>query len=256
MWNNDIFARVSADSSVELEVSLNTRKIKLKAQLIGQRQQEYLVFELARNINWHELQNLLVDAPMVIVRTLLPSGEVAAGVCSYLSTVPYPRKLLFLSYPNRVEVQNLRRSPRLEIELKAELSFVREVASDDVEMHEDAAKPALLNGLITDISAGGLGFSCLREDLETVLPEPGQAVELTAYADDQQQPLTYLVGELRSCRERQQDNLHFGIELHGGMDDFSDVVNQLVLHSRQLKHLLKAAEQRLSPKLSADLSLC
>jgi len=228
MWQYqpDNFAEIPSNTSIEIQINVLAQQHKVKAVIVGQRENDFLIIELGRGAPWQQVATLLQDSSSVIIRCVLPCGSVMAGVTSYMTSATYPRKLIFLTFPSAVERRNLRNKPRMEVELAARLRFNETSAIGDLE------------GWVSDLSLGGVGFVCSY----TNPVERDDIVEKSIDLDviDEGNVLVTLIGHVRSCRLSRTTattHLQLGVRVEGCSSQYPNCLNELILHSQQVKAL-------------------
>lgn len=196
------FDQMPGNCIVTLQINVATQQIKQRAVMIGHKLNDYVILEFGRDADWRILLSCLTESTAVIIRAVLPNGDVIAASCSYLSMTHYPRKLVFLNFPKEFEKRHLRANPRVNVELPAALTFT--------ELSELFPQP--IDSLITDLSEQGLGLQT-REPITVPKEELlGKTVEL-AVQHNQQRDHAVLECEIRNRQLINPQLTQFGLKV-------------------------------------------
>ncbi len=127
-------------------------KVRIKIPLIGYLLGKYIILKYPCEQKYGNYRDVLIEGNVAIVRYLL-EGE--HGKCfAFRSTISYitkyPDKLLVLNYPDKIENRQLRVQQRVTTHLPASIT----VTNEDPNLQD-----LKINGIISDISTKGCGFS-------------------------------------------------------------------------------------------------
>lgn len=136
----DLEANVYLPISVgtELLVEIANLKLRLKSELIGIEDEEYLLIKLAHHDPDGGFDDDAITKSPIIIKYAY-RGSVYGFKTSILNIVSVPARLAFVSYPKQIEEHNIRTSSRFDCVLPAEGIF-------------DGTSTELI---ITDISVNG-----------------------------------------------------------------------------------------------------
>lgn len=130
---------------LDIEVPDSSRT-RFQSPLLGMREGKYLLTELPSLTRHGNLRDQLVDRQQVIIRTICEktTGE-CLGFKSFIQAkLKHPDQLLFLSFPSRVQIHELREEKRMVLLQEAKLVFNQ--------------GERIIFGLLTDLSGGGCRF--------------------------------------------------------------------------------------------------
>ena len=184
--------------------------------LIGQHYPDYLILEVSHLYRWQDVLPALRGSERLVMRTISANGEVIVGYVELVHATQFPDKLLFISYPKHCQSRALRKTPRMQIELRAQL------------VEDNAASP-YISGMLHDMSAQGFGFDC-----EGILPcFEGQLLGLTLalriqLSDDK---VTSRPARIKSVEERWPKQWRIGLECDLNDDERVELMQQLLLNS-------------------------
>jgi c-di-GMP-binding flagellar brake protein YcgR len=134
-----------------LDVQLNYPvQVRLKLPLVGYSLGQYIIVKYPKVVKESDYKDVLIEGNVAIVRYILEGDK---GVCfAFRSTIKnitkHPDKLLFLTYPERIENRQLRLHQRVNTHLPASISLGFNEESE-----------ATINGIIVDVSLKGCGFT-------------------------------------------------------------------------------------------------
>lgn len=218
---------------VDLEVVMGMQSHRIRATWVGQREGEYLVIDLPRKYTWRDLQEWFYNATSVVVRGVLATGQIFAAESRVLGMVAKPYRQLYLSAPDKLEERSLRKVPRIQVDIDAELSFA-------AELPKPSGVPADFTGMrgrVTDLSRTGIAFES-SEKLPFVRDLfMNKLVDLELF--DEGQSLNSVLGEAKSCRVTDNGLLNFGIAIDTRNRDYAQALGQLILASRHIKAVLR-----------------
>ncbi len=146
-----------------LDVQLNYPvKVRIKIPLVGYLLGKYIILKYPCEQKYGNYRDVLIEGNVAIVRYLL-EGE--HGKCfAFRSTISYitkyPDKLLVLNYPDKIENRQLRVQQRVTTHLPASIT----VTNEDPNLQD-----VKINGIISDISTKGCGFSFKTDKTSVVV---------------------------------------------------------------------------------------
>lgn len=184
--------------------------------LIGQHYPDYLILDVSHVYRWQDVLPALRNSERLIMRTISANGEVIVGYVELVHATQFPDKLLFISYPRNLQTRVLRKTPRMNIEVRGQL----------LETHD--ADP-LINGMLHDMSGQGFGFDC-----EGVLPcFEGQLLgnDLTLriqYTDDESETRAV---RIKAVEERGPKQWRIGLECQLSDEERAELMQKLLLNS-------------------------
>lgn len=132
---------------------------RFKTTLVGYELGNYIIFRHPDSGRAENYKDVLVEGNVVIVRYLIEGsrGECFAFKATIKHISKHPHRLIFVEFPKRIENRELRLHQRFDTHLPAS---IHSIAPGDITKTE-------LNGIISDISAKGCGFS-FKSDNEKV----------------------------------------------------------------------------------------
>jgi hypothetical protein len=143
---------IPAGSLVDIEITTPTDSKRVKTEFIGLLNDQYIILNypsIKRIANAHEY---IKDAVMIIIRAVLETGggQVIAFRQQVSAISSHPHRLIFLNFPQQVQLYSLRSETRIPTLFSANLLI----------------KEKTLEGLIKDISLTGVQFDIdSKEDL-------------------------------------------------------------------------------------------
>lgn len=139
--------------------------LRLKLSLVGYELGKYILLKYPKGSSTSEYRDVLTEGNVLIVRYLMEGnkGECFAFRSTIKNITQYPEKLLFIEYPKKIENRQLRLQQRTSIHLPASIKL--EDTNDD-EVTE-------INGVISDISAKGCGFTFKSNSANTKVNKRG-----------------------------------------------------------------------------------
>jgi c-di-GMP-binding flagellar brake protein YcgR len=130
-------------TGTDLMVHIDGVELRLRSTLIGVKPGEYLIVEMPKMSG---IETKVYDGNKVTV-IFLSSGVVYGSKVTILSSIRNPSRLIFLSYPEEIERQELRQARRVECYIPA----TAKLENDDIDYV----------GVILDISPGGCRYSSM-----------------------------------------------------------------------------------------------
>ncbi|MDL2226945.1 flagellar brake protein [Deltaproteobacteria bacterium OttesenSCG-928-M10] len=162
-------------------LALETTKSKWSTVFIGSRPGRYLIVEMPK----------VAGAPVKLDdNTRWSANFISKGAVYSFNTevIGYTYRLvplLFLEYPQEVEVANLRTEKRYPVHIP--------IISEVLEGSEELSAKGLLKALVVDISEGGFMMAC------PVALEPDTVIETTFYLP-KKEPMAGIKAVVRACR--------------------------------------------------------
>lgn len=184
--------------------------------LIGQHYPDYLILEVSHLYRWQDLLPALRGSDQLVMRTISAQGEVIVGSVDLIHATQFPDKLLFVSYPKNSQTRALRKTPRMQIEVRGQLTL-------------EGEKQPMTNGLLHDMAAHGFGFDC-----EGVLPcfegqLLGKNAQLTIQLSDDEHETRAV--RIKSVEEAGPKQWRIGLESVMNDDDRVDLMHRLLMNS-------------------------
>jgi hypothetical protein len=106
----------------ELTVEIADLKLRLKSELIGIEDDEYLIVKLSHHDPRRGFEDKAIEKSPVIIRYVY-KGSVYGFEAKVLNIISKPARLAFISYPERIEEYNVRTGTRYDCVLPAEAAF-------------------------------------------------------------------------------------------------------------------------------------
>lgn len=106
----------------ELLIEIADLKLRLKSALIGIEDDEYLIVRLSHHDPRGGFEDEAIEKSPLIIRYVY-KGSVYGFEARVLNIISKPAKLVFVSYPERIEEYNVRTSPRFDCVLPAEATI-------------------------------------------------------------------------------------------------------------------------------------
>lgn len=218
---------------VDLEIVMGMQRHRIRAQWVGHREGEYLVMDLPRKYAWIDLQDWLYNATSVVVRGVRAGGQVFAAESRVLGMVAKPFRQLYLSVPDKFEERSLRKVPRIEVDIDANLGFAKELPKPEGILPSFQS----LRGRVTDLSRTGIAFESaeslpFKADLFV-----NRLVDLQLFDDGES--IVTVMGEAKSCRISDGNLLTFGVAVERRNQEYADALGRLILASRHIKSVIK-----------------
>ena len=150
--------RLTVELGSPLLIQFEGREERLRSIFVGMDPPAYLIIQTPRS---SDMENCLYEGNGVIVRYLC-LGNVYGFRSELLHHITEPFRLMFLSYPGKVETLNLRKHSRVDSHIPATLHLNQEK----------------IEGVIMDISVKGCRFSFNLQESNLAL-QAGQKVQLS-----------------------------------------------------------------------------
>ncbi len=164
-WNLDI------PIGMAVQVQVSTEETRFRSVYLGMKQGEFLIIQMP---GLPGIRDKLINRCNLIVRFMI-AGRVYGFEATVLGHVLRPAPLIFISYPELIEVINLRSAERVDTFVEAK----GEIGEDRVQ------------GIILDISENGCCFSIVRSTgMGWPNVDPGTRMQLTFQLSNVQTPLT------------------------------------------------------------------
>lgn len=173
-----LFDNISMGQFVDVEIQNHLRD-RFKSYIVGAKDKQYLIFEQPDVKKYGYVRDQLEDGVVLVVRTICEktTGECLAFRTELKGVNNHPYKLLFVNFPDEIQMRELRRERRQYYRHPAQIFTVKHGSR--------------MSGLITDISAGGCRFELEVDDgvrgikqeyvqVELMHPDDGRIVEVTA----------------------------------------------------------------------------
>lgn len=190
--------------------------------LVGQHYPDYLIVELPQQYAWQDVLPSLRGEQPLILRTISQHGEVIAGHVRVIHATHFPKKVLFISYPEQVEAKTLRKTPRMQVDVAATIQLA------------DVDRPSI-SGRLRDMSGNGFGF-----DVAGVLPRLethliGQQAQVNILLSDDEHE--HYAIRICSVEERRPQCWRLGLSFAIDEVDRSDLMQKLLLNSRPVMEI-------------------
>lgn len=136
---------------LEIKKDLN----RIKSSYIGMEYKKYVIIKIDKSHAVEHLHKLLFKGHPVKIR-YIDKGKVYGFVSAIFYIIYNPDKLIFITYPDNIEEQNVRAQKRVECFFPARVSF----------------KEAEYEGVVVDISKNGCRFTTSADDAsDNLFPE-------------------------------------------------------------------------------------
>jgi len=180
---------------VDLEILTATSSKRVKTEFIGLLDKRFVILNYPNAKRFPAASDYLYDGEMVVVRALIEGsgGQVIAFRQQLMSVSSHPVRLLFINFPNQVELFDLRSQTRIPTLLSAKLKL-----SDD----------RILDGVIKDISLTGIKFD-LKDKAQA---ENIKGMQCSIILDSSNRQAKDFKGEICSVKEHAQ-GVYCGIKL-------------------------------------------
>lgn len=142
----EVAKELSIGLGSQLFIQIQGTSSRLKSILVGALPGRYLILTAPRTPG---VESYIYEGNTVTI-TFLSEGVVYGFRANILNHIFVPARLVFLSYPEKIEKHELRRHYRVECNIPAEISL---------EGHD-----AVYRGVILDISTGGCKFTFLEPE--------------------------------------------------------------------------------------------
>ena len=162
-------------------LALETTKSKWSTIFIGSRPGRYLIVEMPKAAG----APVKLDESTRWSANFISKGAVYSFNTEVIGYTYRMVPLLFLAYPNEIEVANLRTEKRYPVNIP----LISEVREGSEEMHANG----MLKALAVDISEGGFMMACPHA------LEPETTIEATFYLP-KREPLNSVKAVVRTCR--------------------------------------------------------
>ncbi|WP_372761331.1 flagellar brake domain-containing protein [Pseudoalteromonas sp.] len=143
--NLDKLHQIVTGGMVDLEILTPTSSKRVKTEFIGLLDNRFIILNFPNAKRLPIANDYLRDGVMVVVRALIEGsgGQVIAFRQQIMSVASHPARLIFIDFPDEVQLFDLRSQARIPTLLAAKLKL-----SDD----------RVLDGIIKDISLTGVMF--------------------------------------------------------------------------------------------------
>ncbi|WP_153915922.1 PilZ domain-containing protein [Shewanella sp. TC10] len=233
---------LKADSQIDIEFAFFSNE-RIKGRVVGAQAGKYFLLALPKTV-FRTQENMLVEGHTVVVRAII-EGDTGACVAfkvriQSVSRAPY--YLLFIDFPNKLEMINLRQQARLSTLLPASLR-VQQANSEQhsqalakTALSEKALNETVLTGTIHDISVSGCRFKA--DSQSKVLHHLDRLIELDISLDASSVPLT-IKAKVTNSNAGRNGTLSLGIEFLS--EQMSPKINQQLAQLVQYPKLPKAS---------------
>ncbi|MBF0540521.1 MAG: flagellar brake domain-containing protein [Nitrospirae bacterium] len=140
-------ATIDLDIGSQLIIEIKTGLNRIKSSFIGMESGEYIIIKIHKSHNLQNLHSLLYKGHPITVR-YVDKGKVYGFITSVFYITYNPDKLIFLSFPDKIEEQNVRSHKRVVCSFASKISFY------DVEF----------KGIVVDISKNGCRFNTVVDE--------------------------------------------------------------------------------------------
>lgn len=229
--------------AVEVEIKMRIHNHRIRGQLVGHREGEYLMVDVPRKYNWIQVQEWFNESTSVVLRGVSGNGLAFAAVSRFIGLSPRPVRQLYLTAPDKFEERSLRKVPRIQVDIESRLAIARELP-------RPPGMPASFEGIsgrITDLSRTGIAFESnfslefARElfvnQLVDVSVSSGSILEGSIPEGTGKQ--INFIAEVKSCREVTDGLLQFGLAVDTRNQDYVNGLGELILSSRHIQAVLK-----------------
>jgi len=205
-----------------LDVQINYPvKVRIKTPLVGYVLGCYILLKYPCEQKHGNYRDVLIEGNVAIVRYLLEGqhGKCFAFRATINKITKYPEKLLVLTYPEKIENRQLRVQQRITTHLPASITLT----------HEDSSKDVKINGIISDISTKGCGFS-FKIDKQHVKVNKREIYVCIVVGDSNEVKILAQV-----CNSRnEQGKISVGIQFKAGDKQVKEVLNKLLIDPNML----------------------
>jgi c-di-GMP-binding flagellar brake protein YcgR len=195
---------------------------RFRTQLLGVDPGQYLIFKMPDTSKVPFLKEAMLETNPLVVRFLAEdnSGEILAFRCAIKWVVGYPVKMIFASFPEKIESRQLRSESRAITRVPAKIFSEIESANDDGELVEVSVP-----GVIVDISKTGCRFTFNAPKSTTGVKSKEIQVQLSL--EGQNEPLV-LSGEI--CNQKKNEStFSLGIKFVDIPPQFEEQIKTLLL---------------------------
>jgi hypothetical protein len=134
----------------ELLIEIADLKLRLKSELIGIEDDEFLIVKLAHHDPGGGFEDKAIEKSPVIIRYAY-KGSVYGFEARVLNIISKPARLAFISYPERIEEYNVRTSQRYDCVLPAEATL-GDASADLVitDIGNDGCRCVIMTSMVKD----------------------------------------------------------------------------------------------------------
>ncbi|MFD2166293.1 flagellar brake protein [Thalassotalea euphylliae] len=211
----DTFFELTPGKAMDIQLThpVNTR---LKALLVGYEIGKYILVRPPEITTASGLKNILVEGNIVIVRYIVEgtTGKCYAFKAAIKHITKHPHTLLFLDYPQKIESRELRTHQRFTTHIPASIwsTTNRQEGQHRIE------------GIISDISASGCGFSFQTENEKLKVNKTDVMISL-ALREDEKIEIPALV-----CNSRfEQGKVFVGIKFNEADKQVEKILEHLLI---------------------------
>ena len=200
---------------MKIQLEIQGMESRLNSVLVGAELNKYIIIKTPTDATYDEIVYKLFPGNEVFVRYLY-SGTVFGLKSKLIEAIVNPEKLLFIEYPKKIEIHNLRTYERLACFLPAK------VQTKDEERH----------GAILDINEKGCRFIFNYKDEQSFLPVH-QGTQITmlcqfpGIAEEQK-----ILGKVRNINEGKKQTF-LGIEFDQIDTKVHDIIMQYISAAKE-----------------------
>ncbi|OBT06772.1 hypothetical protein A9267_12770 [Shewanella sp. UCD-FRSSP16_17] len=224
---NHTLGLLKADSQIDIEFAFFSNE-RIKGRVVGAQTGKYFLLALPKTV-FRTQESMLVEGQTVVVRSIIEgnTGACVAFKVRIQSVSRAPYYLLFIDFPKKLEMINLRKQARLSTHLPASLS----VQQANSEQHSQ-----LLTGTIHDISISGCRFK--TDSQPKTLHHLDRLIELAISLDASTVPLK-IKAKVSNSNAGRNGVLSLGIEFLS--EQMSPKINQQLAQLLQYPMLSQAS---------------
>ncbi|KAA1163598.1 flagellar brake domain-containing protein [Pseudoalteromonas fuliginea] len=196
---------ITIGSLVDLEILTPTSSKRIKTEMVGLLDDKFIILNYPSSKRLPAASDYLRDGITVVVRALIEGsgGKVIAFRQKIMSISSHPARLIFINFPEQVQLFSLRSQTRIPTLLPAKLKL-----SDD----------RVLEGVIKDISLTGVMFDVRsNKELESI-----KDMQCTIMLDSSAQNFE---GEVCSVKEHDA-GIRCGIKLLASEDEMNTFMKE------------------------------
>jgi hypothetical protein len=220
LHNLEKLAFITAGTLVDIEVLTPTNSKRMKTEFVGLLNDHFVVLNYPSPRRLGNAGEYLKDGTVIIVRAVLESGggQVIAFRQQVMSVTSHPKRLIFLHFPDQVQLFSLRSQTRIPTLLPASIQL-----SDE---HK-------LQGIIKDVSVTGVMFALKSEDDLSNLKDTPCKILL----DERDNEVNEFSGQICSVRSL-ADDTQLGIQLNVSEDEMNKFMKDHLIDLSILEPLI------------------
>lgn len=148
--------------AVDFQLTFPNTTKRVRSEFIGADGRKILIFKFPDETKYGPLRDgLYTDAQMVVRLVIEESGEIIAFKGKVRAITMSPVHAVWVSFPDAVQIQNLRAEKRAQIRVPCELNGLKSTISPE-------HKKRLALGVILDISASGCRVGAVRKTKDKI----------------------------------------------------------------------------------------